>query len=200
VKKKIYLIGSGGHAASCIDVIESSKKFKILGIFSDEKKKSHSGYKIIGNINDLLNEKKKFNLHIAIGSIKNYNFRKILFEKLKKKGHKFPSIISKHAVVSKKAIIDEGTIIFHFSLVNSNAFIGKNCIINSNACIEHDVTISDHAHISTSAVINGNCKIGMGTFIGSSTVLRENISIGSKCIISFGKSLSKNVISGKLIK
>ena len=31
-KKKIILVGSGGHAEACIDVIESEKKFKILGL------------------------------------------------------------------------------------------------------------------------------------------------------------------------
>ena len=40
----------------------------------------------------------------------------------------------------------------------------------------------------------------MGTFIGSSTVLRENISIGSEALVGFGKSIHKNISSGKLIK
>ena len=87
--KKIYLIGSGGHSSSCIDVIESSKKYKIEGIFSDDKKKFHLGYKVIGNINFLLKKKTKLNLHIAIGSIKNYKLRKNLFLKLKKKAINF---------------------------------------------------------------------------------------------------------------
>ena len=36
--KKILLIGGGTHFNSCIDVINSQKKFKILG-FVDKKKK-----------------------------------------------------------------------------------------------------------------------------------------------------------------
>lgn len=199
-KNKIYLIGSGGHAASCIDVLETSKKFKIAGIFSDDNKNFFLNYKILGNINSLLKKNKKLNLHIAIGSIKNYNFRRKLFLKLQKKGHHFPCIVSNQSIVSKRAKIGDGTIIFHSSIINTNAEIGKNCIINTSSCIEHDVRISDHAHISTCAVINGNCKIGMGTFVGSSTVLKENIEIGSKSIIGFGKSINKNIPSGKLIK
>ena len=30
MKKKIILIGSGGHALSCIDVIEATKKYVIV--------------------------------------------------------------------------------------------------------------------------------------------------------------------------
>ena len=38
-KKKIILVGSGGHAEACIDVIESEKKkFKILGLVDIKKK------------------------------------------------------------------------------------------------------------------------------------------------------------------
>ena len=200
MKKNIYLIGSGGHASSCIDVIEKSKKYKISGIFSDDEKHYHLGYKILGTIDSLLKKKIKLNLHIAIGSIKNYKFRKNLYLKLKKKGHTFPTIISSHSIISKRAIIKEGTIVFHSVLVNSNVEIGENCIINSKSCIEHDVKISNHAHVSTGVVINGNCKIGMGTFIGSSSVLKENIQIGSESIIGFGKSINKNISSGKLFK
>ena len=34
--QNIIIIGSGGHAVSCIDVILSTKKFKIQGYISDE--------------------------------------------------------------------------------------------------------------------------------------------------------------------
>ena len=36
--KNIVIIGSGGHANSLIDLIESSKKFKIIGYFDQKKK------------------------------------------------------------------------------------------------------------------------------------------------------------------
>ena len=38
--KKIILIGAGGHCKSCIDVIEEEKKFEIVGIIDNFRKKS----------------------------------------------------------------------------------------------------------------------------------------------------------------
>ena len=32
----ILIIGNGGHARSCIDVIEAEQKYRILGIISNE--------------------------------------------------------------------------------------------------------------------------------------------------------------------
>ena len=65
--KKIILIGSGGHAKSCVDVIEMEKKFKIIG-FVDKNSKELLGYKKIGSDDDL---KKLLKItkyaHIGIG-------------------------------------------------------------------------------------------------------------------------------------
>ena len=36
--KKILLLGNGGHAKSCIDLIENSGNYKIVGIISKNKK------------------------------------------------------------------------------------------------------------------------------------------------------------------
>ena len=37
-KKKIFVVGSGGHAEACIDVIEKQKKFQIIGLIDIKKK------------------------------------------------------------------------------------------------------------------------------------------------------------------
>ena len=40
MRKKLIIIGAGGHAKSCLDVIQSKKKsFKVMG-FVDNKKKN----------------------------------------------------------------------------------------------------------------------------------------------------------------
>ena len=42
---KICILGFGGHAKSCVDLIESTKKFKIIGIISQKKNKITNGVK-----------------------------------------------------------------------------------------------------------------------------------------------------------
>ena len=50
--KKIILIGNGGHCKSCIDVIESTKKFKIMGMI-DNNDLNIGKYKTIGSEKNL---------------------------------------------------------------------------------------------------------------------------------------------------
>ena len=52
-KNKIIVYGDGGHSTSCIDLIESTNKFKIVGVVSNKKLKKINNSPIIGNDDDL---------------------------------------------------------------------------------------------------------------------------------------------------
>ena len=200
--KKIIIIGAGGHAKSCIDIIESSSKYKISHILGskNEFNKKILNYKI--NLVDKdLNRIKKNQLGIiGIGQIKNSKKRKYYYDLLKSIGIKFPVIKSRKSYVSKHAYLGDGTVVFHGAIINAGVKVGQNCIINSQALIEHDVLVDNHVHISTGAKINGGCKIGSGTFVGSGAVIKQNIKIGKNCIIGAGVVLKKNLSNNLIIK
>ena len=194
-KVEIILIGAGGHAASCIDVIEQEDKFRIAGLIGkrEEVGRKVCGYNIIGVDNDLPDLFKQYkSAHISIGQI-NTDIRNIIYSQIKKIGFSVPSIISPNAYVSVHADIGNGNIIMHGVIINAGAKIGNNCIINTKALIEHDVQIEDGCHISTNSILNGNVKIGTGTFVGSSACIKNNISIGKNCIIGMGLSVRRDV-------
>ncbi len=191
--KKILLVGAGGHAESCIDVLEKEKKFKIIGLVDNKKKVGSKilGYRVVGQDKDLKILKKKANYAlVTIGQIGVTSIRKKIFLKLKKLGFKIPTIISSNSYVSKYSNIGEGTIIHHGAVVNTSANIGTNCIINSKALIEHNSIIGDHTHIATAAIINGNVEIGEECFIGSSSTIRNNIKIKKQTFVKMGAKVS----------
>ena len=200
--KKIIIVGAGGHSKTCIEVVESSKNYKIIG-FIDNKAKLRGifkNFKIFNekNLNALL--KITRNAHIGVGQIKSAKPRVQLFEKYKKKGFKFPVLIHSSAYISKYSSVDEGTLVGINSIINANCIIGYNTIINNKSLIEHDSIIGNNCHISTGAIINGNCLIGDNTFIGSGSVISNNISIGKNCVIGSGNIVKKNLKADTLIK
>ena len=200
---KILLIGAGGHARSCIDIIETVGQFKIAGVVEKDENMTNAnlGYPIIGTDNDLDNLRKKYDYAlITVGQIKSPAIRIKLFQLLKELDFTLPAIISPHAYVSKHAQIGEGSIIMHGAIVNANAKIGINCIINNKSLIEHDAVIGDHCHIATGAIINGEVSVGNETFIGSGAVTKQCISIGNNCIVGAGVTLKSNVNSKQVIK
>lgn len=173
-KKKLILIGGGGHCRSVIEVIERTNNFDILGIVDVEKKigQNVSGYKIQWTDNDLDTLiSKGVSFHITIGQIESGKIRGELFNMLQKKGADLPLIIAPNASVSSNALIGDGSIIMQYALVNAGAHVGNNCIINTWALIEHDARVENYCHVSTGAIVNGGAIIGEKTFIGSGAVI-----------------------------
>ena len=197
---RLLIIGSGGHANSCIDVIEQGRKFKIAGIIDNNKKIGDEvlGYKIIGSDDDLSMLRQDFEYaFVAIGQIKSYEAKITLFKNLQKLNFHLPHFISPYAYVSPHATIGQGSIVMHGAVINSGVVIGCNTIINSNALIEHDTIIEDHCHISTASVLNGGVKVQSQSFVGSGSIVIENISIGKSCFIGASSLLRHNLSDGK---
>lgn len=192
-KKKIILVGAGGHGISAANVVEEENKYFIYG-FVDKKKNFLSKYKIIGSDKDLNRIRKKVNnALITVGQIKNLFLREKIFKKLINLKFNLPVLVSPLAYVSKSACIGEGTIIMHKAIVNAKAKIGRNCIINTGAIIEHDVIIEDNCHISTGSIINGGAIINRNSFIGSGAVIKQKIKIGKATLVNANKFIDRNL-------
>ena len=201
--KPLLLLGGGGHCHACIDIIESKKNHKIVGIvlptigYYD----NIMGYPVIGADEDLPELLKHTNnAIITVGQIKSPTIRIKLFDLLKTHSAHLPIIQSPSSYCSQHAAIGEGTILMHGSFVNAGAKVGANCIINSQALIEHDVNIADHCHVSTGAKVNGGVHIGRGSFIGSGSIIKEGVTIGAGVVIGAGQLILRDIPDGVTIK
>ena len=197
--KSLILVGGGGHARACAGVINTTKKFNIIGYTDMKKSKGMSAYNYLGTDDVLADHIKKSSFIITIGQIKSYTKRKELFNYLKKNNANIISVESINSYVSKGSNIGIGTIIMHGSIVQVDVEIGENCIINDKALIEHDVTIGDNCHISTGSIINGNVTIGNGVFIGSGAVIKNGVTITDNCVIGMGVILKENILKENTI-
>jgi len=191
-KPGLLLIGAGGHAKACIDVIEQEDSFRIIGLVgSPVEVGTHVlGYEVLGT-DDVLSELLNITQYaiVAVGQIGTNDLRRKLFSEIINIGFLSPIVISPMAYVSPQAVVGKGTVVMHRATINTGARIGDNCIINSHALIEHDVVVEDHCHIATSATINGGSTVGKFSFVGSGTTIRESITIGHSCSIGMGISV-----------
>lgn len=197
-KPSLILIGAGGHAHSCIDVIEEQNCFQIAGLIGlpHEQHEQHLGYAIIGSDEDLPNLAKTYRYAlIATGQIKDAECRIHLFHQARQLGFRLPTIIAPTAHVSRHATIGAGTIVMHGAIINAGVTIGANCIVNSLALLEHDVFVEDHCHISTGAILNGGVALGSGSFIGSASVVKQGVKIGNNCLVGMGLSVRNDLKS-----
>lgn len=195
----LLLLGAGGHARVCIDVIEQTGSFSILGLtgLAGEVGSRLLGHLVTGTDADI-----EWLLGpvgrgvVAIGQIKTAEPRMRLFRLLEARGRVAPAIVSPRAYVSPHATIGEGSLVVHGAVVNAGARVGRNCIVNSQALIEHDAVIADHCHISTGVTLNSGVRVGEGTFVGSNSSVRQGISIGAGCMVGMAQTVLKDCEDG----
>ena len=191
-KPALLLIGAGGHAQACIDVIEQCGQFQIVGLVGtyEEIHATRLSYPILGTDEDLpqlLNRSR--HACIAVGQLDTSERRITLYSRAIEAGFELPTIISPTAYVSRHATVGAGSIVMHGAVVNAGARIGLNCIINTHSLIEHGALVGDHCHISTGAILNGNVTVGNDSFVGSGSILKEGVSVGARCMIGMGVSV-----------
>lgn len=199
--KDIVLVGAGGHAASCIDVIEMHGQFRIVGLvgLEHELHQRFAGYEVIAIDQDMPWLAKEYgHAMITVGQIRSARIRMHLYQQARDAGFNLPVLVSPHAYVSKHAQVGEGSIVMPGAVVNANARIGCNCIINTRAVVEHDVLVGDHCHVSTGAVLNGEVSVGGASFVGSGTIVKQSVSIGAGCLVGMGSVLRHSLSDGSV--
>jgi sugar O-acyltransferase (sialic acid O-acetyltransferase NeuD family) len=195
----IFLVGAGGHARACIDVVEQEGRFHIAGLVGtrDEVGSRVLGYPVLGADHDLSRLVREHgHAIVTVGQIKTPEVRMQLFGALESLGADLPAIVSPRAYVSRHALLGPGTVVLHGAVVNAGASVGRNCIVNSQSLVEHDAVIGDHCHVSTGATVNSGVRIGEGTFIGSNTSVRQGTRIGARCVIGMGQRILEDCADG----
>jgi len=192
-KAGLVLLGAGGHASSCRDIVESIWDYSIsLGgrITMDA---------VVQDTRTITDAQWRYYCEyfagfiLGIGQIHSPENRERVVVTVKGYGGNFVTLISPFARVSPKAYIGEGTIVMPGACVNAGAKIGDFVILNTGCIVEHDAEVYGFSHISTGAVINGDCVVGPRCFIGSNAVLLNQIIVRKETTVGAGSVVTKNI-------
>jgi len=198
-RPSLVLLGAGGHARACIDVIEADGRYAIAGLVGlpEEVGGAVLGYPVLGGDADIsaLLGAHDFGV-VTLGQIKTAEPRRRLFELIVRHGRAADPIVSPRAHVSRHAALGVGTMVQHGAVVNAGATIGANGIVNSLALVEHDVIVGDHCHVATGARVNSGVRIGDGTFLGSGCIVRQGLTIGRDCVVGMGQVVLADCADG----
>jgi len=180
------IFGVGGHAKVVVEAVILSGN-TIHNIYDDDITTHGSlfcGYKIIGSINQNIGG----DSIIAIG---NNNVRKKIDTAIK--NCTWQTIIHPSAIISKDALIGEGTIVMAGAIIQPGVTIGRHCIINTGASIDHDCEIGDFVHIAPKCGLAGGIRVGEGTIIGIGTNIIQYLEIGSWATIGAGSTVINDI-------
>ncbi len=187
-KRKVIVIGAGGHAKVVADIILKSGD-ELVGFLDDNTALPSQiiGYPYLGKIKHYEKYADECCFVIGIGS---NSIRKKIAENMNANWY---TAIHPSAQIAIDTVISEGTVVMANAVINTSAVIGKHCIINTCAVIEHDNIIGDYVHISPNVSLCGNVKIGDLTHIGAGATIKNNISICDDVIVGAGGIVVKNI-------
>lgn len=200
MKDRIILLGSGGHARSVVDVIESMDTYDIYGFVDVAEKGSsaYRGYKMIGhddNLQEIYDSGIRYAC-VCVGYLGQGRIRDGIYRRLKQIGFELPVLIDPTAVLARDARVGEGTFIGKKVVVNSKAVVGKMAIINTSAVVEHDCRIGDYCHISVNSTLCGEVHIEDRSFVGAGATVIQKIRVGKDCVIGAGSIVVHNLEDG----
>lgn len=198
-KRKIIIIGAGGHAKVLINSL-FEQNLEILGIVDADSSKlgeSVLGIKIIGN-DDVIQKYSVNDIYLVngIGSVASLQLRKQIYQNFTKMGYLFMSIIDQNARIARDVHIGSGVQIMAGAIVQPGCSIGENTIINTRVSIDHDCFIGDNVHIAPGAVLSGNVTVGSCTHLGTSCTVIQGINIGSKVLVAAAALVIHDVTTG----
>lgn len=196
-KRKILLVGGGGHCRSVLDCLRQSGAYSEIGIIDRgfPFEKSILEVPVLGTDADLpaLFAGGWTAAAVTVGSVGRPQTRRYLFQRLKEIGFVLPPIISSHAVIGQGVSVDEGVFIGKRAVVNAGSHIGPCAIVNTGAIVEHDCILKDFVHISPGAVLCGGVQVEENAHIGAGAVVRQEIRIGRDAVIGAGSVVVRNI-------
>ncbi|HLX79280.1 MAG TPA: acetyltransferase [Burkholderiales bacterium] len=198
----VILIGAGGHARVLLDVlgrcgvavagltdVDAGKHGKLLAgvrvLGSDEVLGRHPPAKTI-----LVN---------AMGSAESMSLRQKVYERLKKEGYRFLTLVHPSAVIAPDAVLGEGVQVMAGAIVQPGVKIDANSILNTGAQVDHDCLIGAHVHLAPGATLSGSVTVGDGTHIGTAAAVVQCLRVGRGCLVGAGAVVTEDVADGERV-
>lgn len=201
--KKLFIYCAGGVGKEVCDIAERmnsiNRQWNTIR-FIDDVRKENSFYG--HDLDPYIVFKEKFSpdeSEIVIANGEPIN-RKIIREKILTDDYRLSRVVDPTSVISTKAVLMEGVVIYPFVCISGSTTIGQNTLLYHHASVAHDSSIGMDSVLSINAIIAGNCKIGQGCFIGAGATIRESVTVGEWTIVSMESAVYKTLDSFSIYK
>lgn len=196
LKKKVVLLGTGGHAKCLLYIMDEMGGYEVIGVTSHEKDKSEfCGHPIIGNddiLEDLFTDGIR-HIALGVGGFTDNNRRRELFIWLKKLGFTVVSAIHPSAVIAKSASLGEGSVVFPGAMIIPDTHAGDNFIIGAGSTLGHDTIIEDHVLMSGGVTVGSFSLIQEGAVIALGATVGSGVKVGRNAMVACGAVAVKDV-------
>ena len=201
---RVLIVGGGGNAKVCIDLLRSMQTHEIVGIIdaSLDPMSSGLGVDVVGG-NDELSRLFEEGVRYAVvgfGALREPQARQRILAELRRIGFVLPNLIHPSATVEPSATLGEGNQIMAGAIVGSAVVLHDNCIVNSGAIVSHDCELHDNVHLAPGAILAGDVRVGRNTLVGMGATVYFGVQLGEDVTIGNGSDVLYDVPSGTIVR
>lgn len=181
----IVVIGAGGHAKVCVELLRAMGAQVDYCIGGDDSADTCAGVPVLKGDEHVerLHESGYREAFVAIGSNR---LRERLATMVVAQGYRLINAISPAATISPSARLGVGVAVMAGAVVNADATVADLVIINTGATVDHDCSIGRAAHVAPQCGLAGNVIVGAGSFLGIGCSVVPGISIGEHAMLGAG--------------
>lgn len=198
--KPIIVIGAGGHAKVCIDLLKCCD-LEILGFVTlDASVESILGVRYLGDDEVVLSyDPQDILLVNGVGYMPRRTWRYDLYHKFRSRGYHFEKLVHPSAIVASDVELEEGSQIMAGTIIQSSTQVGENSIVNTKASVDHDGVIGAHCHIAPGATLSGSVVLKDHVFVGAGATIIQNIELVAGAIIAAGTTVRKDITNESVV-
>ena len=199
--RELRIIGAGGHGRVVADFAEAAGRWGTIRFLDDRFPDGGrvDDWDVMGGL-ALLDRAAAGSDHadylVALGDNR---LRETLCRRILADGRRLATLIHPSAVVSRRAEIGAGTVVFANVVVNIGAVVEMGAILNTGCCVEHDCRIGAFSHIAPGALLAGEIEVGERGWVGIGASVRNGIRIGPDATIGAGAAVIRDVEAGATI-
>lgn len=191
---RVLLVGAGGHASVCAEILEQSGH-ELLGCLSrDGSTGARLDVPVIGGDSELESRIAGTDVWVFV-AIGDNRARMAIVDRVRRVGGRLATAVSPHAVVSPRATVGEGSAVMPGAVVNAGARLGTGVIVNTNASVDHDCELADGVHVAPGVALAGSVRVGSGTLLGVGAVVLPGVLIGERVTVGAGAVVNAPVES-----
>lgn len=162
----ILILGAGSYGKEVKEVLEQIRIFKRIAFLDD----FAEGEGILGKCTDA--ESFRNGYPCAFVAIGDNEIRRRYAHMLMDKHFLIPTIISPDAIVSPKAVIGTGTMIFAQGNVGAST-VGDFCIVEPNGLVNANAYVGSFSHLDSGAIILKDTEVPEETWVRPGKVYGE---------------------------
>jgi UDP-perosamine 4-acetyltransferase len=191
----IVVVGAGGHAKVCIELLQDMGEEVAWCVGSDDASGMCVGVPVLAG-DYHLERLRAEGFHRAFVALGANRLRVRLGEAVVALGYELVRAVSPRATVSPSAKIGKGVAVMAGVVINADSVIGDLSIVNTGATVDHDNVIGEGVHIAPQCALAGNVTVSAHAFLGIGTRVVPERSIGAGSILGAGSVVIDNIEPG----